>query len=157
MNGQNPPPPRPWLKPSHPSSSHMTSRPSCYSSSWPTFLMVEMGLEMPLLQLRSPTETSQLLIHRSSPRQENLLRLIIGFSGDRDQIWPPTLHESSEDSLRHAAAAWRHQRMVGQLHRRSPRGLSSAMGQVLQHIPHPSHSSRRDEEKLPRVYGPKVR
>jgi hypothetical protein len=62
-----------------------------------------------------------------------------------------------QKTLHHAAAAWRRHHMVGQLHRCSPRGLLGAMGRVLQRLRRPSHSSRHDEEKVPRVHGPKAR
>jgi hypothetical protein len=68
-----------WLKLSPRSSSHETSRPSCYGSLWPTLFMVAIGQGMLPLQLRPPTTTLRPLIHRSSPRQESLLRPTIGF------------------------------------------------------------------------------
>jgi hypothetical protein len=68
-----------WLNLSSLSLSLEMSRPSCYSNSWPTLLMVAMGQEMLPLQLQPPTATSWPLTHRSSPRKESLLRLITGF------------------------------------------------------------------------------
>jgi hypothetical protein len=68
---------RPWLKLSLRSLSPEMSRPSCYGSLWPTLPMVAM--RPGILPLQPPTATSRPLIRRSSPRQESLLRLTIGF------------------------------------------------------------------------------
>jgi hypothetical protein len=68
-----------WLKRSLRSLSPATSRTSCCGSSWPTPLMGVMVQEMLPLQLRPPTATSRPLTRRSSPRQENLLRLTTVF------------------------------------------------------------------------------
>jgi hypothetical protein len=73
-----------WLKRSPQSLSPATSRPSCCGSSWPTPPVVAMG--QGLLQLRPPTATLRLRIHRSSPRQESLLRPTTGFG-----LWSPSL------------------------------------------------------------------
>jgi hypothetical protein len=101
----NPPPPPTLLKPSPRSLSPMMSRRSCCDSLWPTLLVEAMGQGMLPFQLRPPKVTSGPLIRRSSPRQESLLRLTIGFV-NRVHVWAPTLHGGAEDSLHRAAAAW---------------------------------------------------
>jgi hypothetical protein len=70
---------RPWPKLSPPSSSRGMSKPSCSDSSWPTPLVVEMGLEMSQLKLRPSMESLWLLIRRSLPKRESLWRSITGF------------------------------------------------------------------------------
>jgi hypothetical protein len=70
---------RPWLKLLPRSLSPKMSRLSYYSGLWPTLLVVPMGQGVLPLQLRPHTTTSWPLIPHSSPRQESLLRLTIGF------------------------------------------------------------------------------
>jgi hypothetical protein len=62
-----------------------------------------------------------------------------------------------QKTLHRAATAWRRQRVVGQLHRCSPRGLRSAVGRVLRRIPRPLHPRRCDAEEAPGVHGPQAR
>jgi hypothetical protein len=47
---------------------------------------------------------------------------------DGVQVRALALHQSAEDPLRHAVAAWGRQRVVDQLHRHSPHGLPSVVG-----------------------------
>jgi hypothetical protein len=143
---------RPWLKPSPQSSSPAMSKLSCYSSSW-----WQWGKKC---SCSSPNHLQRLHGHSSATLHRGRIasrgRSLLT-SCDQVQVWAPKLHGGVEDSLYRAATAQRCQCVVGQLHRHSPCGVPGVMGQVLQHLPRPLHSSRRDEEKVPRVHGPKPR
>jgi hypothetical protein len=93
---------QPCLKLSPPSSSQGTSKLSCCDSSWPTPLMVVMGLGTPPLQLQPPLEILRLLIDQSSLRQERLWRPSTGFV----QL-SPSLGSSTAQSIRRLSSSCR--------------------------------------------------